>query len=143
MVNNFEKNKQQIVGSAPYFLEACELCEALALDIILNLEGLRYLAGPIYKQKGALKKGHYLTIKKSPFFIKVSVWRKEVNGFVFSGDLKKILEFHTVEMPAIHEIREPNEDFDKNAFLYVLEELEANSEKFIKKYVREAEIVEN
>jgi hypothetical protein len=98
LITDYVNGKQSVYPeSFPYYLEAVDALEQLGFTFIREKEGEKYFERlPIYKfNKFYIKKGYGLCIKKNGFMTKITIFQKEPNGFVISGNLKKIIQFTT------------------------------------------------
>jgi hypothetical protein len=98
LINDYKNGKQTVCRNTfGYFLEAVEYCEQLAFNFIAEKEGTKYFErSTVYKpSKFSIKKGYGLTIKKNGFMTKITIFLKEPNGYVLSGELKKVIQFTT------------------------------------------------
>lgn len=100
LINDFENNKQYLSAQTAHYSSAIDMCESLAFDYILSREGERYFnASPSpWRLKSYIKKGYGICRKENSISTKLTVFRKEPNGFIYSGMLKKMIQFQTVKM---------------------------------------------
>ena len=100
LINDFENGKQYLSAPVAHYSSAIDACESLAFDYILAREGERYFtASPNpWRYKAYIKKGHGIVRKQSAVSTKLTIFRKEPNGFIYSGELKKIIQFQTVKI---------------------------------------------
>ena len=134
-IDDYLNETQKCVKASHYYLEAKDVCELMALAVVLEYEGIKYLSGPTYKIKNAIRKGYFLTKKESKFFTKVNVWCKKPNGYVLSGDLIKVLSFKTMRADIDEYILNYNNDFNKELFRDCIEEIESKSRDIQMKFL--------
>lgn len=95
LVNDFVEKKQTEQFHNLRFLDAKEICQELVVEFVTKLEGIRYLKKPVFYKKNALPKGYSIVDKSRDFYCKYTVFYKEPDGIVFSGNVKKIMSFMT------------------------------------------------
>lgn len=112
---DYENEKIKDLCNIAYIDRAKDLCSCLALNYVLSKEGLNYLQKKI-TDKYKVKKGYFMITKEKPFYMKISIYNKELNGYLYSGELKKIRQYITVSvnLPKI-------ESRDKSEFKYQLD----------------------
>lgn len=131
LIKDYENKQSRFTNPVAHYSTAMDACEDLAFKFIWNREGERYFksfppsAFPS-KQKNAIKKGYALIRKEDSIGLKLTVYYKEPNGFILSGELKKIIQFQTIQtgakMPEDGVARESEmEEFWLNLFDRVVE----------------------
>ncbi len=127
LVNDFKAQTQTEVGHGMYYLDAKEFALDLALQYVFAEEGLRYMERnpQVFCNKGSLKKGFSIVDQSCELYTKFSVYKKNVNGWILSGGVTKMITFMTVRHRA-----EPGEiefveipDSFRNKFHSVLTQL--------------------
>ena len=115
LVNDFVNNKQQTLLRTDEYNMAVDRCKSAAEHFLALKEGSRYMGGKIYFNKNEVKKrGHFLTYKDNGFFIKITVYYKEPNGAIYSGEVKKIKEFYTAfTSPNVKVVENPRNIYDR------------------------------
>lgn len=97
--NNFEQGYQREVCELAYLDRAKEHCMLMALDFVIQKEGINYLQRKnIYSNKINIGKGYSLVKHETPFYIKITVFKKEPNGYFLNGALIKITQFITIKV---------------------------------------------
>lgn len=107
--------KQEIVDEHEYHLDSNELCLIKAEAYVLEREGIRYLQKVLWKKNEIVKAGYYIVKGKTDFNAKYKIYKKERNGFLYAGDLKKICYFQSVLVgpSAKQQVKaKKNNDFD-------------------------------
>ena len=126
LINDFENNKQYLSPSVAHYSGAIDMCEDFAFKYILAREGERYFqtVSP-WRVKNYIKKGYGICRKSNIVATKLTVFRKDPNGFILSGQLKKMIQFQTVKIelmaPQIR-VSEMGEEWH-DAFSCVMDEL--------------------
>lgn len=87
---DLEKQEQKKIDSAPYQMEANELCLIYAERYVVAKEGIKYMIKPLWKKSEIIKHGYYITQGKADFNKKYCIFKKEKNGFLYTGELKKV-----------------------------------------------------
>ena len=127
LINDFKSQTQKEVGHGMYYLDAKEYALDLALQYVFAEEGLRYMERnpQVFCKKDALKKGFSIVDQSCELYTKYAVYKKNVNGWILSGGIAKIITFMTVRhIPSPGEIEyvEIPESF-RNKFESVLTQL--------------------
>lgn len=94
---DYENKTIKDICNIAYIDRAKDLCSCLALNHVLSKEGLSYLSKNI-TDKFKVKKGYFMITKELPFYLKVSVYHKEPNGYLYAGALKKKRQYITVSV---------------------------------------------
>lgn len=103
---DLDKKDQRIIDRYPYLLEANEACLIHAEKFVISKEGVRYLTKPIWLKSEIIKHGHYITESKANFHKKYNIFKKERNGIIYSGELKKIGYFQVFKTDSAVNSRE-------------------------------------
>lgn len=87
---DLEKKEQKKIDQAPYQIEANELCLIHAENYVIAKEGIKYMNKPLWKKTEIIKHGFYIVEGQSDFNKKYCIFKKERNGFLYTGELKKV-----------------------------------------------------
>ena len=91
---NFEEGYQRELCQIAYLDRAKERCQIYALNYVIQKEGIGYLN---YFGKNKIHTGYNLKCKDKPYYMKITVLRKEPNGYLTNGALIKITQFITIK----------------------------------------------
>lgn len=116
LIDDYREQKQKICEAPGYFLEAKELCEEMALNFIIQQEGLKYLTA-----KKPVKKGYFMVKEETAFSFKVVVFYKNPNGYIYSGETERIAEYKVTCIKFGHE-EYVNENSGTYTFICELED---------------------
>lgn len=125
LVNDFLNNLQYEKYVGKSYMDVSERCLHYAIKVVMAHEGSRYLAKPIFYTKSTLIKGYSIVNNSNSLFTKYTVYKKEPNGFIYTGETKKICSFMSFkcgQRELIRTVSEMTEQW-KNEFGHVLSEL--------------------
>jgi hypothetical protein len=113
LIKDYENKKSLITEPVAHYSSSLDACEDLAFKFILSREGERYFVPfftkgvSLYKEKTAIKKRYTISRKEDCLGLKLTIFHKEQNGFILSGELKKIIQFQTLKVrPRPHPLRD-------------------------------------
>lgn len=100
LINDFENNKQHLSPPVAHYSCAIDTAEDMAFKYISNREGERYFTSSPspWRNKAYIKKGYGICRKQNLISTKLTIFKKCPNGFIYSGDLKKMIQFQTVKI---------------------------------------------
>lgn len=96
IINDYEKVLQLPAnGDYFYLTDARDACIYLATEYILKFEGARYLNRLFYSPAEIRRRGYYLVKEDTALMTRVTVYYKEPNGLIYSGELRAVREYIT------------------------------------------------
>lgn len=98
-IDDYENKKQWTLNPIAHYSKNLDRMEEMADSFILNVEGDKYFQKKKYRQPHEITKGYGLCREDHGFFTKICVYKKMPNGFIYNGDLVKIIEFTTIKWP--------------------------------------------
>ena len=113
VIDDYTKMRQSTTYPMAHYSKCLGFMEELSEKYIFLLEGAKYFEKPLYRKRSEITKGHALVREDYGFYCKITVYRREPRGYIYSGDLKKIVEFTTVRMQdAVHPKPREEEMYD-------------------------------
>jgi len=144
ILKDFKTGMQTVLYSTISALEAHDVCEQKALQIVIDEEGEKYMEkNPWGRTKTTLLKGYNL-VKSKNKFIKYTIYEKKPNGVFFSGQTKKLFTVSIVKTPHDFEgeVREnETENLSRESLQTVLFDL-ITLPKFIQETIVEETLIE-
>jgi len=121
-VNDYLNKTQKQIHATVYRDQAEQICEYEALKFVISKEGDKYMANTPMRCRNSIRKGYNLVKSNSPF-CKYTVWQKEPNGFVFTGETRKIYSYYVVKTVLQRDFR-LDSDMDNNSKMIFNESVE-------------------
>ncbi len=134
---NYVDGSQVDHGEICYLDRANDLCEQYALNYVVSKEGEKYLDKP-FRNKKKLPFGYSVVKKTTAFSSKYTVYFREKDGYIYSGNIYKVIKYFTFKAASKKiKVRKSlmNEDI-KEQFSFMLLDLPYNCDE-------EEEIKEN
>lgn len=99
LINDYENGKQFEYNRYAEYAHAIEDCIHAAKKFVIDKEGKRYLDTKIFFEPSEVKKrGYFLSKKTFKFGVKITIYYKEPNGVIYSGNVTKIRQYYTAEI---------------------------------------------
>ncbi len=105
---NYSTGEQKVYAENYYLIDAIENIENIAINYVLEKEGIKYLK-KIFHKKSRLPNGYSLVKKHRLDMCKITVFYKEPNGYLTYGVSKKVISFFSFKIPQVHPKREQSE----------------------------------